>query len=230
MISVVEVLLTTCKFQYISWWCSCDIHSTGQQIRRADVRCRNGVRFITGIRQMGLKWMQIKSTALSWVLKHINLECPKILLFILWSPRFLLVSVKETGVRLGPNMTLEHHVEKIYSRLNWTHMFLYRTKKLLDFRSQIRGINSLSFPHLNYYLIIWVKCKITLFYGIQQCVNFTAKVSHDEYFTKRHHVTPMLNILGWLKINERLKLHKAIRVFNIKNRLSCPNSIVFRVF
>ena len=106
-------------------------------------------------------------------------------------------------------------------------MFFSRTKKKLDLKSRLRVINALIFSHLNYCPTIWGKCKKTLLYDVQRCLNYTAKVAHDGNFMKSDHVTPLLNRLGWLNINERLDLCEAIRVYKIQNKLSCPNGVVF---
>ena len=135
--------------------------------------------------------------------------------------------VKTLGVWFDPNMTFEHHVEKLCSKLNGTLMFLSRTKKQLDFESRLLVINALIFSHLNYCPTIWGKCTKTLLSAVQRTINFTAKVAHDGNFRKSDHVTPILEKLGWLNIHERLELSEAIRVFKIKNKLSCPNGTVF---
>ena len=133
--------------------------------------------------------------------------------------------VKSLGVWFDPNMTFEHHVGMLCSKLNGTLMFLSKTKRQLDFKSRLLVINALIFSHLNYCPTIWGKCKKTLLSDIQRSINFTAKVAHDGNFRKSDHVTPILKKLGWLNIHERLELSEAIKVFKIQNKLSCSNGV-----
>ena len=102
-------------------------------------------------------------------------------------------------------------------------MFLSRTKKKLNFESRQLVINALIFSHLNYCPTIWGKCRESSLTNIQRSINFCAKVAHDGNFSRRDHVTPLLDNLGWLNIHERLQLNEATRVFKILNNMACPN-------
>lgn len=64
-------------------------------------------------------------------------------------------------------------------------------------------------------------------YIIQRWLNFTAKTAHDGKYTKNDQVSYLLNKLDWWNINERPVLYEAIRVYEIHNKVSYPNGMVF---
>ncbi|KAF7684865.1 hypothetical protein CDIK_4386, partial [Cucumispora dikerogammari] len=120
--------------------------------------------------------------------------------------------IKSLGVWFDPNLSFKHHVSTLCSKLNGTLLFLNSAKKELDFKSRLLIVHALVFSHINYCHSIWGKCTKAQREKVQRCINFAAKVTCDGNHRKRDHVSPLLEKLQWLNIDNKLKLQESVRV------------------
>lgn len=120
--------------------------------------------------------------------------------------------IKSLGVWFDPDLSFKHHVSTLCSKLNGTLLFLNSAKKELDFKSRLLITHALIFSHINYCLLIWGKCNHTQREKVQRCINFAAKVTCEGRHTKRDHVSPLLEKLQWLNVDNKLTLQESVRV------------------
>lgn len=132
-------------------------------------------------------------------------------------------NIESLGVLFDPGLSFNHHVTSLCSKLNGTLIFLNSVKKELDFQSRKLIVNALVFSHINYCLPIWGKCNKTRREKVQRCMNFAAKVTCDGNYKRWDHVSPLLEKLQWLNIDNRLALQEAIRIQKELGRAHSPD-------
>ena len=133
--------------------------------------------------------------------------------------------IMSLGVWFDPDLSFKHHVTTLCSKLNGTLLFLNSAKKELDFKSRLLIVHALVFSHINYCLSIWGKCTKTQMEKVQRCINFAARITCDGNHRKRDHVSPLLEKLQWLNINNRLALQESTRIHKELTGKHSPGSI-----
>jgi len=128
--------------------------------------------------------------------------------------------VKNLGVWMDANLTYKDHIQRTSSKMNGTLMFINRVKHLLDEKSRLLLVSSLVLSNLYYCNLIWGRCSTTSLNKLQVSMNFAAKVACAGKFSKRDHVTPLIQKLNWLNVNNIIKLYTAIFMHKaVKNSL-----------
>ena len=116
---------------------------------------------------------------------------------------------KNLGIWYDENLSFKHHIEYICRITYGTLLFMNKTKHLLDETSRLHLVQSLVFTHFNYCPLIWSKTNKGNLEHLQKCINFAAKVVLNGKFSKRDHVTPLLEKLQWPKIGDQLFVREA---------------------
>lgn len=135
--------------------------------------------------------------------------------------------VKSLGVWFDNNLDFDYHVDKLCRSLNGTLRYIHSRKQLLDEKSRHLIIQALIFSKINYCQTVWGKCSKSQRDRVQKCVNFAAKTVCNGNYRKKDHVTPLIERLKWLNIDNRLTLKEIIHVFKHVNKL--PSKLSFNI-
>ena len=137
-------------------------------------------------------------------------------------------TAKTLGILLDKSLTFNDHINNLCSKLNGTLLYLNKIKHNLDYKSRHLIVNALIFSHINYCPMIWGKCSANDREKIQRCINFAAKVVSNGNYRKYDHVTPLINELEWLRINNRLALQEATCVYKNQHNNSNAHCLQFK--
>ncbi|KAF2345258.1 Reverse transcriptase domain, partial [Trinorchestia longiramus] len=134
--------------------------------------------------------------------------------------------VKNLGVWFDQNMSFPSHVEKTYSKINGTLMFLHRVKNMLNEKTRLLAIQSLVLSRFDYCDLVWGNTPKGLQKELQKCMNFAAKVLCKGNFRKNDHATPLMEKLNWTPIEQRLLIHMVKYVFSSLYRPQSSANVV----
>ena len=129
------------------------------------------------------------------------------------------LSVKNLGVHMDRYMTFEVHINEVYKKVMGVLIYLNRIKYYLPPATRILVVQSLALSLINYCCKIWGGANKTQIHRIQKLQNFAARIAVGNV-RKRDHVTPHLNNLQWLKIENKCAYDICVYIFKIlKNQL-----------
>ena len=112
-------------------------------------------------------------------------------------------SVKVLGITIDSHLTWDSHVASVVQRCNMILVSLARMRNRLPTETKRLLIEALVFPHIKYCISVWGACCIAQKKRIQKVLNFGARVVSG--LSRRDHVTPVLNELGWKCVDDLIR-------------------------
>ena len=128
-------------------------------------------------------------------------------------------SVKVLGVVVDHHLTWDKHVTAVVQRCNMILVGLARMRNRVPKSTKRMLIEALVFPHIRYCISVWGGCSATQKKRIQKTINFGARIVCG--LSRREHVTPALQELGWGRVDD---LIRDSDLTIVRNLLSAPNS------
>ena len=124
-------------------------------------------------------------------------------------------SVKYLGVVIDNRLNFNNHLEMIIKKVSAKFGIMFRLRKTLSFYAKILLYQALVEPHFNY-------CATILFLGNQEKLNelqvlqnkFMRLILNCDIMTRTNH---MAKSLGWLTVQNRIKLNVNMFIHKIKN-------------
>ena len=124
--------------------------------------------------------------------------------------------VKNLGVYFDCYMTFDIHVEELYKKIMGILIYISRIKDNFEKCTRITVVESLVLSLINYCCKIWGSANKTMLQKVQKLQNFAAKVA-DGTARKYDHVTPILNDLKWMKIENVYVFNICLFVYKVLN-------------
>ena len=124
--------------------------------------------------------------------------------------------VKNLGVIMDQFLSFEEHIREMCFKANGILYFLNRNKEFLDTSSRKIVVESLISSIFSYCSVIWSACGKTSLARLQKVQNFASKVATGRG-RKYDHATPLINELGWLKIEDKVVYDICLFVFKVLN-------------
>ena len=123
-------------------------------------------------------------------------------------------SVKDLGVTLDSNLTFNGHITSLTSSLLSTLVQINRVQHLFSKDALYIILNSL---HLFYCSTVWSETAKENIHKLQLMQTFAGRILTTT--KKFDHITPVLHELGWLTIEELLRLRDVTMIFKCLNGL-----------
>ena len=127
-------------------------------------------------------------------------------------------SAKDLGVILDSGLTFSSHISSLSSSFLSSLCQISRVRHLFSKEALRIMINSLVFSKLFYCSTVWSGTYKQNIHKLQLMQNFAARALTDT--RKYDHITPALNDLGWLTVEEQLRLRDVILMYK------CVNNVV----
>ena len=127
-------------------------------------------------------------------------------------------SAKDLGVILDSSLTFSSHISSLSSSLLSSLCQISRVRHLFSKEALCIMINSLVFSKLFYCSTVWSGTYKQNIHKLQLMHNFAARILTDT--RKYDHITPALKDLGWLTVEEQLRLRDVILMYK------CVNNVV----
>ena len=143
---------------------------------------------------------------------HLNFEGNKIVPSL---------SVKNLGVHFDRFMAFDIHIEAMRKKVMGILFYLNRIKNNIPLTTRILVIQSLSLSIINYCIKIWGTTNSTQLKQVQKLQNFAARIALGN-IRKYDHITPHINKLKWLKINNKYIFDVCMYIFKV-TRNQLPN-------
>ena len=110
---------------------------------------------------------------------------------------------KILGVYIDSSLTWEKHVSLVARRCYHILVGLSKLRRKLPYETKKLLIEALVFPHIMYCCTVWGGCCTTQKRRIQRAINFAARIVTG--LSRRDHVSPSLEALGWPRFEEMLR-------------------------
>ena len=110
---------------------------------------------------------------------------------------------KILGLFIDSELSWEKQVSQVVRRCFFILVGLSKLRHRLPFETKKLLIEALVFPHLHYCLTVWGGCSATLRQRVQKAINFGARIVTG--LSRREHITPALELLGWRRIDGMLE-------------------------
>ena len=110
------------------------------------------------------------------------------------------------------------HINEVIKKTTGILYYLNRIKDRFDLQTRTMPVQAVVISILNYCLRIWGMTTKTQLEKAQKLQNFAAKVAAGDA-KKYDHVSPILEKLGWLKLEKKFFLDICIMVFKYKRGL-----------
>ena len=123
-------------------------------------------------------------------------------------------TVKNLGVYIDRYMTFETHIDHIYWKVMGTLIYLNHIKNKIPTETRIIVIQTLALSIINYCLNIWGSTNKTQIQRTQKLQNFAARVALGN-INKYDHITPHINTLKWLKVQQKYNYDTCILIHKI---------------
>ncbi len=149
-------------------------------------------------------------------LAHIHTESPPTL-DIEGEPLPLDSVVKDLGVLLDEQMTFGPHVDNMVRQMTGILCYLARIRYFLTEDATKLLVHSLVLSRLNYCSVVWGGLNKSHVRKLQKTVNFAARVIHGA--RKYDHVSPLLQELNWLTVENMLNVATACFMYKVTNGL-----------
>ena len=127
-------------------------------------------------------------------------------------------SAKILGLFVDSELSWEKQVSQVVRRCFFVLVGLSKIRHRLPFETKKLLIVALVFPHLHYCLTVWGSCCVTLRQRVQKAINFGARIVTG--LSRREHVTPALESLGWRRLDGMLEERDAAML----HRLMSPGA------
>ena len=136
-------------------------------------------------------------------------------------------SAKDLGIILDSNLNFNDHVTSLSSSLLSTLCQVNRVRHLFSREILNTILNSLVFSKLFYCSTVWSGTSKDNVHKLQLLQNFAARILTNT--KKFDHISPILNELGWLTIEELLNLRDVIMIYKCINGLA-PNYLSSKLY
>ena len=130
-------------------------------------------------------------------------------------------NVKNLGIHMDQYMLFDIHINHISRKINGLLIALNRIKDRIDKKSREIVVQSLVLSVINYCLRVYGMTTKEPIERIQKLQNFTARVAHGET-RKYDHITPVMDELKWLKIENKITFDICIFTYKICHNM-LPN-------
>ena len=127
-------------------------------------------------------------------------------------------SVRDLGVILDNNLTLNQHIRKVCRSASWGISKIGKIRKFLDKSATERIVHAFVSSHLDYCNSILAGLPRTSIAPLQRLQNSAARLVTRT--KKTEHITPVLHSLHWLQIHERIIFKILLLVYKINNNLA----------
>ena len=127
-------------------------------------------------------------------------------------------SAKDLGVILDSSLTYSSHISSLSSSLLSSLCQISRVRQLFSKEALRVMINSLVFSKLFYCSTVWSGTYKQNIHKLQLMQNFASRILTDTRIYD--HTTPALKDLGWLTVEEQLRLRDVILMYK------CVNNVV----
>ena len=124
------------------------------------------------------------------------------------------LSVKNLGIHFDRYMTFDIHIEAMRRKVMGILFFLNRIKNNIPLTTRILVIQSLSLSIINYCMKIWGTANLTQLKQVQKLQNFAARIALGN-IKKYDHITPHINKLKWLKINNKYIFDVCVYIYKV---------------
>jgi hypothetical protein len=125
---------------------------------------------------------------------------------------------KDLGLTLDATLTFDDHINSLTSTLTSSLCQINRIRHLFDKNALLVMIICLVFSKLYYCSTVWSGTTQKNIKKLQQVQNFAARIVTGT--RKNDHITPALDKLGWLSVNDSLVYRDAIMMYKIVHGLA----------
>ena len=125
---------------------------------------------------------------------------------------------RDLGVILDTHLTYDSHISYLVSSCLSKLVQINRVKKSFDKDTLMLIISSLVFSKMLYCSSVWSNTSKNNIKKLQLIQNFACKIVTGSQ--KYDHVTPLLQQLNWLSVNEMLQLRDSVMAFKCVNNLA----------
>ena len=129
-------------------------------------------------------------------------------------------SVKVLGVVIDSHLLWDCHVATVVRKCFCILVCLARIRHKLPSCARRLLIEALVFPHIRYCISVWGSCTATQKRRIQRAINFGVRIVSG--LSRRDHVTPALQELGWPNVDELLARHDLANMRHIIDSQNAP--------
>ena len=124
--------------------------------------------------------------------------------------------VKNLGVYFDKYMTFDIHIDKMHKKVMGILIYLSRIKDSIPYSTRLLIVQALVLSIINYCSKIWGAASRFQLQKIQKLQNFAARIVMGNV-RKYDHITPHLNRLEWLKIENKYIFDICVHIFKILN-------------
>ena len=132
-------------------------------------------------------------------------------------------SVKVLGVVLDSCLNWEFQISAIVRRCYGILVGLAKLSHRLPRETKKVIIEGLVYPHIIYCLTVWGGCAKTQKHRIQKVLNFGARIITG--LKRSQHISPALNELGWLKVEQLLSERDLLVLYRILHSPESPEHL-----
>ena len=125
---------------------------------------------------------------------------------------------KSLGVYVDENLSWTTHINEITKKIASGIGALKRLRPFVPVNTLMTIFNSLVQPHFNYCCEVWDSCCNTLAVKLQKLQNRAARVLTFSGYDAS--ADPLIEILGWQKLESQRSFHKAVMVYKSLNGLA----------
>ena len=126
-------------------------------------------------------------------------------------------SVKNLGVHIDRYMTFEVHINEMHKRVMGILIYLNRIKNSFPTDTRTLIVQALAVSIISYCSKIWGSTNKTQLQRVQKLQNFAARIALGNV-NKYDRITPHINKLNWLKIENKYAFDICVYVFKILNK------------
>ncbi|MEL6606538.1 MAG: hypothetical protein AAFP20_25445, partial [Cyanobacteria bacterium J06614_10] len=112
--------------------------------------------------------------------------------------------VKNLGIIMDQHLTFSGQVDYMYKKVIGKLMYINRIKDQFDKQTRINVVEALILSQINYCISVWGATNKTQLQRVQKLQNFAARVAEGTA-GKFDHISPVLEELSWLRINDQYK-------------------------
>ena len=132
-------------------------------------------------------------------------------------------SVKMLGMVVDQKLSWEKHISYVVKKCNSILFSLYKIRHHLTPECRETLVQAHVFPHIIYCLSVWGGAAACHLHRIQKLINFAARIVTGA--RKFDHISPILDNLGWLKIEDIVKQRDSVKVWKALNDKNTPKAV-----
>ena len=132
-------------------------------------------------------------------------------------------SVKMLGMVVDQKLSWEKHISYVVKKCNSILFSLYKIRHHLTPECREALVQAHVFPHIIYCLSVWGGAAACHLHRIKKFINFAARIVTGA--RKFDHISPVLDNLGWLKIEDIVKQRDSVKVWKALNDKNTPKAV-----